>query len=161
MLDRAIHLFRPRQEKLRMHWLNADIAIGSVAQPEDWQAVYSHGVRAVVDLGGEPEDLGAHVRSNGMRYLRLCLPDSLVPSAEELQIVASWVIDRTAENGRVLIQDSHARFNDGLVAVASLIRGGLPAHLALLALRRAMPGNSFNRDQNLQLVKFTAAQPAS
>ena len=75
-----------------------------------------------------------------MRYLRLCLRHAQVPSAEELQIVTSWVLERTAENGRVLIQDGHARFNDGLVAVASLIKGGLPAHLALLALRRAMPG---------------------
>ncbi len=117
------------------------------------------GVRAVVDLRSDPEDLGADVRKHGMRYLRLCLKGALVPSAEELQIVTSWVLDRTAENGRVLIQDGHSRFNDGLIAVASLIKGGLPAHLALLALRRAKPDNSFDSHQNTELVKFTAAQP--
>jgi hypothetical protein len=160
MLDRALSFLRPRQVGASLHWLSPDIAIGGVNKTEDWREVYERGVRAVVDLRNDSEDLGVDVRKHGMRYLRLCLRDALVPSAEELQIVASWVLDRTAENGRVLIQDGHSRFNDGLIAVASLIKGGLPAHLALLALRRAMPGNAFNSSQNSELVKFAAALPA-
>lgn len=158
MLDRALNLVRGRGSGARIHWLNTDIAIGGVSRPEDWRDVYAAGVRAVVDLRSEPEDLGADVREHGMRYLLLCLSGTVVPTAEELQIVTGWVLERAAENGRVLIQDGHACFNDGLVAVASLIKGGLPAHLALLALRRAMPGNSFDRRQNAELVRFTAAQ---
>ena len=160
MLNRALNFVRGRQAGAKMHWLNADIAIGGVSRPEDWHAVFSAGVRAVVDLRSEPDDVGVEVRHAGMRYLRLCLQGADVPSAEELQIVTSWVIERAAENGRVLIQDGHSRFNDGLVAVASLIKSGLPAHLALLALRRAMPGHSFDSSQNDELVRFTAAQPA-
>jgi hypothetical protein len=144
-----------------LHWLSSDIAIGGVSRPDDWEAVYGAGVRAVVDLRDESKDLGAEVRQNGMRYLRLCLPKAPVPSAEELQIVASWVLERTAEDGRVLIQDAHSRFNDGLVAVAALIKGGLPAHLALLALRRAMPSHSFDMIQNAELVRFAAAQASA
>jgi hypothetical protein len=160
MLERARNLIRRREASPRLHWLSSDIAIGGVDGPEDWRAVYDAGVRAVVDLRAESKDLGAEVRQNGMRYLRLCLPSAPVPSAEELQIVASWVLERAAEDGRVLIHDAQSRFNDGLVAVASLIKSGLPAHLALLALRRAMPKHSFDRDQHTELVRFTAAQPA-
>jgi hypothetical protein len=158
MLDRALHFFRAQEGGARLHWLSSDIAVGGVSKAEDWQTVYKAGVRAVVDLRNEPEDLGAEVRQHGMRYLRLCLRDTPVPNAEELQIVAGWVLERAAEDGRVLIQDAHARFNDGLVAVASLIKRGLPAHLALLALRRAVPRHSFDSLQNAQLVRFTAAQ---
>ena len=158
VIERALHRFRHQEPGTRLHWLSSDIAIGGVSRPEDWRAVYEAGVRAVVDLRGEPEDLGADVRENGMRYLRLCLSKAPVPSAEELQIVASWVLERTAEDGRVLIQDAHARFNDGLVAVASLIKRGLPAHLALLALRRAMPRHSLDSLQSAELVRFAAAQ---
>ncbi len=160
MLDRALHLLRPRQSGPRLHWVNSDIAIGGVSDSGEWSEVYESGVRAVVDLSAGKPDRGTNVRRQGMRYLHLYLQPNLVPSAEELQIVASWVLDRAAEGGRVLIQDSHTRFNDGLVAVASLIKSGLPAHLALLALRRAMPGMSFDAAQNTELVKFAAAQPA-
>jgi hypothetical protein len=158
MLDRALRFVRPRDASPRLHWLSADIAIGGVSKPEDWPAVYEAGVRAVVDLREESRDLGVEVRQNGMRYLRLCLLKAAVPSAEELQIVASWVLERAAEDGRVLIQDAQSRFNDGLVGVASLIKGGLPAHLALLALQRAAPRQALDATQNSELVRFAAAQ---
>jgi hypothetical protein len=160
MLDRVLRSLRPQRRGARLHWLSPDIAVGSVSKAEDWESVYEAGVRAVVDLRNEREDLGPEVRESGMRYLRLCLREACVPSAEELQIVTSWVLERRAENGRVLIQDGHSRLNDGLVAVASLVKSGLPAHLALLALRRARPGTSLDRAQSMELVRFTAAQPA-
>jgi hypothetical protein len=158
MLDRALQLIRPRRPGPRLHWINSDIAIGGVNEDGEWQEVYESGVRAVVDLHAGRQDLGIAVRRNGMRYLHLFVRPDTVPSAEELQIVTGWVLDRASEEGRVLIQDSHSHFNDGLVAVASLIKSGLPAHLALLALRRAVPDEAFDMDQNAQLIKFAAAQ---
>ena len=158
MLERALRLIRPQTAGPRLHWLSADIAVGAVSRPEDWASVYEAGVRAVVDLREESRDLGSEVRQNGMRYLRLCLLQASVPSAEELQIVASWVLERKSEDSRVLIHDAQARCNDGLVAVATLIKGGLPAHLALLALRRAAPRQALDASQHAELVRFAAAQ---
>ena len=157
MLDRLVHLFRSEPAGAQLHWLTSDIAIGSAGREADWEAVYGTGVRAVVDVRESVEDVGVQVRENGMRYLSLSIKEPAVISAEELQIAASWVVDRTAENSRVLIQDGNSRFDDALVAVASLIKGGLPAHLALLALRRAVPNHWFNSAQNLVLVKFASA----
>jgi hypothetical protein len=144
-----------------LRWLSSDIAIGRVRRREDWREVYEAGIRAVVDLRDEPADCGAAVRETGMRYLQLCLRGESLPNAEELQIVAGWVQERVTGDGRVLIQDGESRCNDGLVAVASLIRSGLPAHLALLALRRAAPAYTLDSRQHSELVRFASAQAMS
>jgi hypothetical protein len=157
MLDRAFHLIRTSRHAPSVHWISADIGISGAEASGDWSDVYHAGVRAVVEVCNESDSQGGDVRRHGMRYLGVCLQKNDVPSAEELQIVASWVLDRTADNGRVLIQDGHSRLNDGLVAVASLVKGGLPVHLALLALKRAIPGMSLDYEQNRQLLRFSAA----
>ena len=158
MLERKLRLLRRRRSPAELYWLNSDIAIGRVRRADAWASVYSAGVRALVDLREAPDDLGPVVRASDIRYLRFCPDGALVPSAEELQIVAGWVRERIAQDGRVLIQDAQSRFNDGLVAVAALIKGGLPAHLALLALRRTRPNNALDSYQHAELVRFAAAQ---
>lgn len=157
MLDRAFHLIRTSSHAAHVHWISAEIAISGVEAAVDWSDVYHAGVRAVVEVCNESESRGGDVRRHGMRYLGVCLQENDVPSAEELQIVASWVLDRTADDGRVLIQDGHSRLNDGLVAVASLVKGGLPIHHALMALKRTIPGRSLDHEQNRQLIRFSAA----
>ena len=157
MFKRAMRTLRRHPPGAGLHWLNANIAIGRVQRTDAWSELHVAGVRAVVDISEETEGQGDAVREQGMRYLRFCLHGSPLPSAEDLRIISAWVQDRIAEDGPVFVQDGSARFNDGLVAVASLIRGGLPAHLALLALRRAVPDGALNREQQGELVRFTAA----
>jgi hypothetical protein len=121
--------------------------------------IFDAGIRHVVDLTGRGRDNASAVRQNGMRYLALCVEPRAVPRPEELHILSRWAIDRIGEQGRVLIQDSSGRFNDGLVAVAALVKSGLPAHLALLALRRARPESRLDREQSAVLVRFATELP--
>jgi hypothetical protein len=151
-----MRMLRAQEAGAQIAWLNREIAIGGVGRPEDWPQVYSAGVRAVVDLCDEPGDLGAFVRRQGMRYLRLCVKDGATPGAEELHIVTSWLLERSAQEGPVLIQDGDRVNNDALVACAALIKTGLTYDLALQALARVRPEAALSYDQTGVLLRFAA-----
>ncbi|HEX5140598.1 MAG TPA: hypothetical protein VFX19_06625 [Dehalococcoidia bacterium] len=154
MLRRAMRLVRMDASGPDLFWLNRDLAISGTRNPDHWPVIFDAGIRYVVDLTRPDRDRAAGVRQNGMRYLALCIEPGAIPRPEELHILSRWAIDRMNEQGRVLIQDSNSRFNDGLVAVAILVKSGLPAHLALLALRRARPELRLDREQSAVLVRF-------
>lgn len=161
MLRRPLRLIKAQESGWRIAWLNPDIAIGSVARAEDWREIYGAGIRAVVDLCGEPGDLGAVVRREGMRYLRLCLRSGVTPGPEELQIATSWLRDRNLSEGPVMIRDIDELNNDGLLACAALMRTGLCYDLATLALERARPEAELKFDQVGALLRFAAQIEAS
>lgn len=119
---------------------------------------YQAGVRGVIALQGTPDDEGAAVRLLGMRYLGLHLDRRGIPNPEELHLLTTWAVERNGEDGAVLIQDSQHRNNDGLVAAATLVKGGLPAHLALRALQRVRPNIRLDYAQSAALVRFAASQ---
>ncbi|HEX5370360.1 MAG TPA: hypothetical protein VFY10_13170 [Dehalococcoidia bacterium] len=156
MLRRALRLIRTQEPYWQIAWLNPDIAIGSVARAEDWRHVYGAGVRAIVDLRDDPGDLGAVVRNEGMRYLRLCLRQGITPGPEEMHIVTGWLCDRNSSEGPVMIQDVGCVNNDGLLACAALIRTGLTYDLAMQALERVRPETALTYDQASALLRFTA-----
>ena len=156
MLKRALRLIRAQEPGWEIGWLNPDIAIGSVGSAEDWQDVFDAGIRAVVDLCDEPEDLGAAVRNAGMRYLRLCLRSGPTPGPEELHIVTSWLRDRVVNEGPVFIRMVDETNNDGMLACAALIRSGLSYDLATQALERVRPKAELTFDQVGALLHFEA-----
>jgi hypothetical protein len=158
MFHRAMEALRGRAWSVEIHWLSPNIAIGRVGRGDAWRALHARGIRAIVYLGDENGDVGAAAREHGMRYLRFGLQGAPRPRAGDLQIIAAWVQERIAADGPVFIQDSRAQFNDALVAVSALVRGGLPAHLALLALRRTARGRSLDSEQHAELVRFAIAQ---
>ncbi len=151
-----MRLIKAQESGWQIAWLNPDVAIGSVGRAEDWREVYDAGVRAVVDMCDEPEDLGAVVRGEGMRYLRLCLKSGPTPGPQELHIVTSWLRDRNLDEGPVLIRVVDESNNDGMLACAALIRSGLSYDLAAQALERVRPQAELTFDQVGALLRFAA-----
>jgi hypothetical protein len=139
--------------------LTRDLAIAELQSPGQWAKVSEEGVRGVVGLSPTPDGEGPAVRAQGMRYLGLRLEARVVPSPEELHLLASWANERIGQDGRVVIHDAQHCNNDGLVAAATLVAGGLPAHLALQALYRAKPDMRLDFAQSGALVRFAASQP--
>jgi len=158
MLGRVLRQVRQEPAGPDLLWLNRHIAISASGTVADWTTAYEAGVRGAIVLQGAPDDDGATVRSQGMRYLGLQLDRRGVPSAEELYLLTSWAVERNREDCAVVIQDSRHRNNDGLVAAATLVKGGLPAHLALRALQRVRPKIRLDYAQSAALVRFAASQ---
>ena len=161
MLRRALRLIKAQEPGWQIAWLNPDIAIGSVASDDDWHEIYRAGIRAVVDLCEDPGDLGAVVRSSGMRYLRLCLRSVTTPGQEELHIATSWARDRNQNEGPVMIRVLDDSNNDGMLACASLIRSGFSYDSALQALERVRPHVEMSYDQAGSLLRFEAGIAAT
>lgn len=159
MLRRALRFVFAEHSGPRLAWLTRDLAVGGAESSAHWAKVHRAGVRGVIGLTATPEGDGAAIRAQGMRYLGLRLESRAVPAPEELHLLAAWANERVAEGGRVLIQDAQERNNDGLVAAATLVLGGLPAHLALQALFRARPDTRLDFAQSGALVRFAASQP--
>jgi hypothetical protein len=144
MVRRSLRLLRPHDSRVRLHWLNSDLAIGSADSVEGWSSVFEAGVRAVVDLRAQPDDLGPVVRLRGLRYLRLPVGGSAVPSLAELHIVSIWALQRIAAKGPILVQDGR--------------RSGLSSEEALQVLQRACPGLALDQDQTDLFLRFAAEQ---
>ena len=159
MLRRALRFRFSEPSGPRLAWLTRDLAVGGVESSAHWAKVHRAGVRGVIGLTGAPDRDGAAIRAQGMRFLGLRLEARAVPTPEELHLLAAWANERLAEDGRVLIQDAQERNNDGLVAAATLVLGGLPAHLALQALFRARPDMRLDFTQSGAFVRFAASQP--
>jgi hypothetical protein len=158
MLRRVLRLVRQEPPGPDLLWLNRHIAIYASAPAGDWTMAYEAGVRGVIVLQDTSEDKGADVRSLGMRYLGLHLERRGVPNPEEMHLLTTWAVERNDEDCAVLIQDSQHRNNDGLVAAATLVKSGLPAHLALRALQRVRPEIRLDYAQSSALVRFAASQ---
>lgn len=155
MLKRALRFVLRSPSAPQLAWLTRDLAIGG----GQWAKVYEDGVRGVIGLSATPDGDGPAVRASGMRYLGLRLEARAVPTPEELHLLASWANERIGQEGRVVIHDAMKQNNDGLVAAATLVAGGLPAHLALQALYRARPDMRLDFAQSGALVRFAASQP--
>jgi hypothetical protein len=159
MLRRALRYLRPEPTRPQLAWLTRDLAIGGAQASPDWAKAHAAGVRGVIGLSVTRDGDGAAVRALGMRYLGLCLEARDVPTPEELHLLAWWANERMAEGGRVVVHDVLRRGNDGLVATAALVAGGLPAHLALQALHRARTDMRLDFAQSGALVRFAATHP--
>jgi hypothetical protein len=120
----------------KIRWVNRDLAIGFPVENVEWQALRASGVRAVVDVSDPTTDLGLLVRRQGMRYLRLPVAPGRLPDAEELHIVSSWILQRIAEEGPVLIHDTAIAGNDALIAATVLIKRGAGVRRAVAHIVR-------------------------
>jgi hypothetical protein len=134
LLDEFMRLFRPRARST-IRWMDRNLAIGLPSPMDGWRAARSRGVQAVVDLNDECNAVGGMVREAGMRYLRLSLNKAGTPEVEELHIVSSWVLQRIAEGGSVLVHDKTVRGNDAVVACAAMVKNGVSLERALKRLR--------------------------
>ena len=148
-------MLRPPQTPRTITWISKDLAIGAPSDADAWLALRSRGVRAVVDLNSECGGVGDTVRDAGMRYLRLPVDSGGLPEAEELHIVATWVLQRISEGGAALIHDPAGRGNDALVACAVLVKRGGNASKARSQLR-SLAQNPLNNSQVTLLQRFVA-----
>lgn len=130
-----MRLLKPLETGPSIRWLDRRLAIGIPEPMDGWRRLRTQGVHAVVDLNEECSAVGAMVREQGTRYLRLSINSAGLPEVEELHIVTSWVLQRSREAGSVLIHDASVRGNDALVACAVLIKDGAALERALARLR--------------------------
>jgi Polymorphic toxin system, DSP-PTPase phosphatase len=155
LLREFMRMLQPQDIETNLKWVSRDLAIGAPEATDGWLGLRARGVRAVVDLSQECSALGPTVRDAGMRYLRLPVPEGGLPEAEELHIVARWVIERIAEAGAVLIHDPAGRGSDTVVACAVLIKkGGNAARVR--AQINALSENPLNEPQVTLLQRFIA-----
>jgi protein-tyrosine phosphatase len=143
---------RPKQH--RIHWLTDDIAIASEPSLDDWLGVREAGIRCVVDLREEMPDNANVVEALGLSYLRLPIVEGRAPTQAELIAATSWIDERISSEGPVLIHCREGRGRSATIAVATLVRLGIPLFEAYRIVMRARPETAINDAQQEALRLF-------
>jgi protein-tyrosine phosphatase len=107
------------------HWLTDQLALGR-AFPSHEAATLArvHGIGAVVDLRAEDCDDETELQAAGIDFLHLPTPDLEPATHEHLERGVSFVRERIARNGRVLIHCQHGIGRSALLALCVLVDQG-------------------------------------
>jgi protein tyrosine phosphatase (PTP) superfamily phosphohydrolase (DUF442 family) len=147
-------MFWRRPKAPEVYLLTDDIAIGPQPSAQDLEAIHGRGFSAVVDLRDETPDAGALVRAYHLDYMRAPIIEGAAPSVDELYEVTGWVTSHILEDGPVLVHCREGRGRSATVAVACLVRLGLPLSEANGLLMRARPTAMISSRQMNALETF-------
>ena len=132
---------------------------------EDLSSIQRWGASAVLSLVESHEfahygvpDLGARVRSLGLDWLHLPIPDMGVPNSFEP--VASQVLQRLRLGDKVLVHCAAGLGRTGTLAAALLVDLGAEPQAAIARVRQARPGTLETAAQE-DLVHQRARGPAA
>jgi protein-tyrosine phosphatase len=147
-------LFWKSRSEVRLHWITEDLALSRQPGPEDWPSLKEQGIRSVVDLRHESEGNSGKAEELEMAYLRLPIVEGCGASPEDLESVAAWIDERTRSDGPVLVHCREGRGRSAMVALASLVRMGLPLQEAYRLTLKAQPAVALNAEQLDALTAF-------
>jgi len=128
----------------RLHWITTDIAVAAAPGRADWPAIEAQGVRAVLDLRAEVDQVAPKL---GLAFRHLPIVEGGAPAVEVLQEAATWVVSRIHDTGPVLIHCREGRGRSPMVACSALIALGYSAADAYDLLRRGQPGVAMSESQ--------------
>lgn len=147
-------MFWRRAKGPNVSLLTDDIAVGAQPSRRDLQALRKMGILGIVDLRDETPDASDIVRAAGFHYIRLPVVEGAAPSPEVLAEVTAWIDHHISTRGPVLVHCREGRGRSAMVAVATLVRLGLPLTEAYSLLMRARPSAVLNTRQMHALEEF-------
>jgi protein-tyrosine phosphatase len=132
-------MFWRRPHAPKVYFLTDDIAIGPQPAAASLRSVREMGFVGVIDLREETPDTGTLTRAQRLNYMRAPITEGAAPTLDELYEVTGWITAHILEQGPVLVYCREGRGRSAMVAVASLVRLGLPLTEANNMLMRARP----------------------
>jgi len=154
-------MFWRRPKAPEVYLLTDDIAIGPQPMASDLAAIRGQGFCGVVDLRYEAPDMGAQVRAVALDYMRAPIVEGAAPTIDELYEVTGWVTAHVLADGPVFVYCREGRGRSATVAVASLVKLGLPLPEANAILMRARPTAMISSRQMNALEAFANSLEAT
>jgi len=130
--------------------------VGGQFRARQWPALRALGIRAVLSLQAEREDVFHGPPPD--RKLRLLVPDFHPPSIEQLQEAVGFIQAAHAAQLPVLVHCLAGVGRAALTASAFLIAGGMRRTEAFAHLRRARPIIALNAMQQARLAEWERLQ---
>jgi protein tyrosine phosphatase (PTP) superfamily phosphohydrolase (DUF442 family) len=153
----ALAIGIPLPDKLNMSWVTDQLAVGGRVRPTDIHSLKRVGLTHVVDTRSEYSDDAQAMAKEHIELLHLPTPDTYPLTIEQLQQGASWVHERIAQGGRVLIHCEHGVGRSVLLTCAVLVYSGMHAQDALTLVQAKRWQASPNHRQVARLREFEAA----
>jgi protein-tyrosine phosphatase len=125
----ALHI--PLPDRLNMSWVTDSLAVGGRVHPEDIKALARAGITHVVDTRSEYCDDAQLMAQEHIELLHLPVPDTRPFTIEQMMEGATWVHERIAQGGKVLIHCEHGVGRSVLLTCAVLVYDGMHARDAL------------------------------
>ena len=154
-------MFWRRTHIPELYLLTDDIAIAPQPPDAAMHAIRERGFRGIVDLRAEMPDAGASIRAQRLNYMRAPIIEGAAPTQDELYEVTGWITAHIMEQGPVLVYCREGRGRSAMVAVASLVRLGLPLPEANNMLMRARPNAVISSRQMNALEAFSRSLAAT
>jgi predicted protein tyrosine phosphatase len=126
--------------------------VGGQFRPHQWPALHTLGVRAVLSLQAEYEDV--FHGSLPDRVLRLEVPDFHPPALEQLREGVAFIAGAHADRLPVMIHCHAGVGRASLTASAYLIWRGMDQQRAFEVIRRARPIVRLNQPQRERLIEW-------
>ncbi|CAA9563090.1 MAG: hypothetical protein AVDCRST_MAG18-1256 [uncultured Thermomicrobiales bacterium] len=133
----------------------ADLAAATAALDDDLRWLRDRGIGAVLTLTETPLLPGALAR-HGLAELHLPVDDLTPPDPAQLDAALDFIDERRARGERVAVHCLVGQGRTGTVLAAYLIRGGLPAEVALREIRAVCPNAVGSPSQEAALREFAA-----
>jgi protein-tyrosine phosphatase len=133
--------------------------VGGQFRARQWPALHALGIRAVLSLQAEHEDV-FHGKPPE-RALRLHVPDFYPPSSEQLHEAVAFIQAARADQLPVLVHCHAGVGRAALTAGAFLIAGGKSHAEAFAHLRRARPIVALNAIQQARLAEWERLHQSS
>jgi protein tyrosine phosphatase (PTP) superfamily phosphohydrolase (DUF442 family) len=137
--------------------ITPQIAVGGAFRKRQIKRLKQHGVTAVVDCRLEAEDDPDALAEAGIDFLHVPTLDRYGFTFAQMQQGVDWVLDQTAEGGRVFLHCEHGVGRGPLMACAVLVAQGYTAPEALRAVRKARWQALPNDRQLAALLDFEQA----
>lgn len=125
----ALHI--PLPDRLNMSWVTDSLAVGGRVHREDIKALARTGITHVVDTRSEYCDDAQLMAQEHIELLHLPVPDTRPFTIEQMMEGATWVHERIAQGGKVLIHCEHGVGRSVLLTCAVLVYDGMHARDAL------------------------------
>jgi protein-tyrosine phosphatase len=125
---------------LDFDWIDERLAVGgSFPMEAAEQLARREGIRAVVDLRLERCDDEAILRINGLEFLHLPTEDCCAIAPRMIDDGVAWVRSRLDAGSRVLIHCEHGIGRSALLALCTLVAGGVEPLDAMNRLKAGRP----------------------
>jgi protein tyrosine phosphatase (PTP) superfamily phosphohydrolase (DUF442 family) len=154
-------MFWRRPKAPEVFLLTDDIAIGPQPSEADLQTIRSRGFRGVVDLREEAPAAGEQIRALDLDYMRAPIVEGAAPTVDELYEITGWATAHILAGGPVFVYCREGRGRSAMVAVACLVKLGLPLAEANAILMRARPTALISSKQMNALDAFARSIQAT